>query len=76
VSVKVVLVDTIIYELCTSVCDKVGFAKPLQGMEMEVVVAHFTVLLQLWLMKEIKLDSSCFRPGIEPGTRCLCILFL
>ena len=51
---------------------KCDCAKPLQVMETEVVVAYFTVLLQLWLIKEMKRGSSCFRPGIEPGACVFC----
>ena len=51
---------------------KYDCAKPLQRMETEVVVAYFTVLLQLWLIKKIKRDSPYFCPGIEPGACAFC----
>lgn len=45
-SVKVVLVDTIM-SCALRFVTKYDCAKPLQGMETELVVAYFTVLLQL-----------------------------
>jgi len=51
---------------------KYDCAKPLQGVETEVVVAYVTVLLQLWLIKDRKQDSQYFCPGIEPDTCASC----